>query len=144
MDVLVANANTRFDANVPDEVWLNNGSGQFALEQTLDVGNLGQTVELADVDNDGTLDAIVGGGGGEELWLNVAGTFVWEFDFPGDGSYGTSDIKSADVDNDGDIDLVFSYFNRDNEVFLNQGGDQGGILGTFALSTTFGPAGDGQ
>ena len=55
---------------LPNEVWLNDGRGQFS-----DSGQkLGQqrtyAVALGDVDGNGDLDALVGNEGADELWLN--------------------------------------------------------------------------
>ncbi|WP_197231540.1 FG-GAP-like repeat-containing protein [Novipirellula artificiosorum] len=140
LDVLVSNFSGRFEAIVPDQIWLNNGSGQFTAGQALSANNSGQSVELADVDGNGSLDAILGGANGlAELWLNQAGTFAKEFSFPTQG-FQAIDIGSADVDNDGDIDVVFGYGTGfGNEVYLNQGFSQGGTQGTFVLDSTFGP-----
>ena len=53
-----------------------------------------------------------------------------------DGGYGNSNSRSValgDVDGDGDLDAWIAEYGT-NDVWLNQGGDQGGILGKYVDS----------
>lgn len=93
---------------LPNEVWLNNGTGHFS-----DSGQqLGRqrtyAVALGDVDGDGDLDALVGNEGADKLWLN-----------DGDGRFTLSDqvwsrkrtltVALVDLDGDGHLDAVTGH-----------------------------------
>ncbi len=106
--------------NLPNEVWLNDGSGQFS-----DSGQkLGQqrtyAVALGDVDGDGDLDALVGNEGADELWLNE-----------GDGRFTLSaqrwsqritlTVALVDMDGDGDLDAVTGHELTSSFAWWRQG-----------------------
>jgi hypothetical protein len=111
LDAFVGNTQgngENFQNDLPNEVWLNDGSGIFS-----DSGQrLGQqrtyAVALGDVDGDGDLDALVGNEGADELWLNDGnGRFsrsvqVWS-------QKRTLTAALVDLDGDGDLDAVTGH-----------------------------------
>jgi len=121
---------------------LTNGSGIFGDSgQTL--GNAeSSSVALGDVDGDGDLDALVAHYDmPHAVWINqgsVQGGAPGVFQDSGQtlGSGSGMDIKLGDLDGDGDLDafVVIDAFGDSNQVFINQGGDQGGDEGVFQLN----------
>lgn len=106
--------------NLPNEVWFNDGRGQFS-----DSGQkLGQqrtyTVALGDVDGDGDLDALVGNEGADELWLNDGnGRFTlsaqrWSQRI-------TLTAALVDMDGDGDLDAVTGHALTSSFAWWRQG-----------------------
>ena len=135
-----------------DRVWVNQGgdqggvAGDFA-DSGQGLGISGSTaVALGDVDGDGDLDAWVAkwinlaGVGANLVFINqggdqggVAGNFADSGQTLGN-SY-SSDVSLGDVDGDGDLDAwVANWDSQANHVWINQGGDQGGVAGNFADS----------
>jgi hypothetical protein len=105
------------------------------------IGNL-----LADLDGDGDLDyyqsntsrnnnrIFINAGGAQG---GTAGVFT-----PGQtlGTNNTSQSVAVDIDLDGDLDLIDANDrNQLNQIFVNQGGLQGGDEGVFASGQAFGP-----
>lgn len=126
-------------SNVPDQVWLNDGSGQFSNSgQNLD-GAQGWDVVLGDVDGDDDLDAfVVNVSAGNTVWLNQGGAqggIEGEFQDSGQslGSAVSFGVALVDVDDDMDLD-AFVVNAGANVLWLNQGGQQGGTPGIFADS----------
>jgi hypothetical protein len=73
LDAFVANQGYSAYTPGPNTVWKNNGSGYFAIAQTLgeEVDWLASwSIELADVDIDGDLDAFVANSGPNKVWFN--------------------------------------------------------------------------
>ncbi len=110
--------------------------------------------ELADLDADGDLDLILAqtlfSAGGATLYLNDGTGFFGEdptFPLPEhNGEKIRLGMDVADVDNDGDLDvayavhMLFDNFGQPASqtlLYLNQGGAQGGSIGSFALDSTF-------
>jgi hypothetical protein len=126
---------------LPVRVLINNDTGPgFFVESQQDFGKNGIDAELADLDNDGDLDALVGIGGDNwyqiselRFWLNQGGKQggkQGEFHDSGlrlEQNGGRSSVCIADLELDGDLDLLFN----DGSVFFNQGGVQGGELAQF-------------
>jgi uncharacterized repeat protein (TIGR01451 family) len=113
-------ANTGFVRD--DEVWLNDGSGDFTSSGWTLGGSLSQDIALGDLNGDGRLDAfIVNAAALDEVWINVGpGGFV-----PGD-TLGATEVSLGvalgDVDGDGDLDaFVVNDDNQANQLWLNDG-----------------------
>ncbi len=67
-----------------DEVWLNDGAGNFARSQAINAGVQSFFPEVADVDADGDLDVLMPGTAGIRVFLNNgSGTFSVETTVPG-------------------------------------------------------------
>ena len=135
-----------------DRVWVNQGGDQGGVagdfsDSGQGLGISGSTaVALGDVDGDGDLDAWVAkwlnlaGVGANLVFINqggdqggVAGNFADSGQTLGN-SY-SSDVALGDVDGDGDLDAWVANGNdQTNRVWINQGGDQGGVAGNFADS----------
>ncbi|MDC3252040.1 FG-GAP-like repeat-containing protein [Planctomycetota bacterium] len=104
-------------------------------------------VALGDLDGDGDLDAWVANyfSQANRVWINQGGD---QGRTPGTyadsgqslGNSPSRAVALGDLDGDGDLDAwVANYsdssgFGQANRVWINQGGDQGGILGTYADS----------
>jgi hypothetical protein len=126
-------------------VWLNDGTGVF-VDSGQGLGNAwSMDTSLGDVDGDGDLDAYVANrdwsdGYPNALWLNeggiqggVPGTFVDSGQELGDSH--SVGVELGDVDGDGDLDaFVVNTEGQGDRVWLNEGGIQGGVPGTFVDS----------
>ncbi len=110
---------------------LNNGDGTFAAYTTHPaLAGIGVSdMKLADMDNDGDLDAVV---------VCQMESSVMVIPGYGDGSFGDpalytgggwlEEVEVGDVDNDGDMDVVTTYFDEYHAVVLFNDGS--GVLGS--------------
>jgi hypothetical protein len=182
IDAIVANLHDVNGNNQPNEIWLNDGRGNFtnsgvnlgsrSYSVTLtDVNNDGKTdiifdsfiwinyrnlnftkstqtfgnarrLYFGDFDNDGDQDALVlkggpAGDGPNEIWYNDG---KGNFTDSGQRLGNSCGYSAAVGDMDGDIDLDIYVANgfankvEPDVIWLNQGGLQGGKLGTFIES----------
>lgn len=97
------------NAGIPDaEIFLGDGEGNFTSAGTLTVGGFGiSSATTADVDNNGTVDVIIGGNSGFTVFKNdgnanfSAGVLT--------ATLGTvQEIAAGDFDNDGSVDILAS------------------------------------
>ena len=118
----------------------------FSLDN---VGVFYKTPVAADLDNDGDLDLVLTNVRQEAEFTAFSVTTLWFNE--GNGRFtphrtdaGGWAANAADVDQDGDVDLLIFDGIR-LKLLLNQGGAQGGEVGTFATGgTTSGPEPNGQ
>ena len=127
--------------NVSDVIYLNQGGDQNGIEGVfIESGQLLQSwntkdVALADLDGDGDIDAIPVRGGALMLSNQggaqggIEGEFISTALLP--GSYTDRAVAIGDIDNDGDLDVVFASDSIYEILHVNQGGLQGGTIGTF-------------
>jgi uncharacterized membrane protein len=116
-------ANTSFDVtDLPDEVWLNDGTGHFTNSgQNLDTA-FGLIPALGDLDADGDLDVYISemAYAPDEVWLND-GAGNLSLGYRMDETYDGALVSLGDLDGDGDLDAVtgdaFTYY----VVFINTG-----------------------
>ena len=121
LDASVTNGG--WTANQPNEVWLNDGTGNFT-DSGQSLGASGSyDVLLGDVDDDGDLDAFVANAWDQpnKVWINDGnGTFT-----DSGQSLGSSqswDVSLGDVDGDGDLDaFVANAWGQANKVWINEG-----------------------
>ena len=121
-----------------NRIWINDGLGNYT-DSGQALGNSSSAkVALGDLDGDGDLDAWVANfDQPNRVWINQGGD---QGGTPGtfsDSGQALSNSKSMDValedlDGDGDLDAWVTNYNQPNRVWINQGGDQGGFLGTFS------------
>lgn len=100
VDLFVAN-------NGANRVWLNDGSGLFAVNGQALGSALSQGVALGDVDGDSDLDAAVANNGYDEVWLNDGmGQFTDSGQQIGSSTGNSRAVVLGDFDGDGDLDVV--------------------------------------
>ena len=124
VDAYLANGNQRGN-RVPDQVWMNDGTGTFTDSGQRLARSTGKSVELGDLDGDGDADAVVGNGGtlgivngqANQIWLNGGtGVFTLAQEL---GDAATTAVALGDIDNDGDLDALFANLGQDNQVWIN-------------------------
>lgn len=123
LDAFIANGD--YDRGDSNEVWINDGKGNFRLGSV--IGRTNGTGNLTDLDNDGDLDIFIcnhplsnGSNGGHRIYLNNG---YGNFTDTGQ-RLGSSEGRSAvfgDIDKDGDIDVAAGSYNDGNRLYLNDG-----------------------
>ena len=121
------------DGTPPNQVLFNNGSSSDSNSRSAILlftaitdfpGNselLTQSISLADIDDDGYLDIIVGNDVGQnnQFLLNKGGdAFANPIDLPGD-NVATMSIVAGDIDKNGMVDIISGHSNQPNELLLN-------------------------
>lgn len=103
----------------PNEVWLNDGQGNFT-DSVQRLGNQrSYSVALGDLDSDGDLDAFVGNLNADEIWLND-GNAVFTDSGQQLGNSLTQYLYLIDMDKDGDLD-AFIGSETVGRIWLNDG-----------------------
>ena len=123
-----------------NEVFLNDGLGDFTSGGTFGLDH-SYDLDLADLDGDGDLDAVVANYfGANNIYLNDGtGIYSEAAQDLGIASADTySRIDLADVDGDGDIDAFVANFDVADEVWLNDGN------GVFTLAQTLSGSNNGS
>ena len=148
LDAWVANYSDSSGFGQANRVWVNQGGDQGGIlgtyaDSNQDLGNSSSAdVALGDLDGDGDLDAWVANRSSQanRVWINQGGD---QGGTPGTyadsgqalGNSNSRDVALGDLDGDGDLDAWVANINSQaNRVWINQGGDQGGIPGTYADS----------
>jgi hypothetical protein len=137
LDVFIANHPYSNGQGGEDEIWFNDGKGNFTNSgQKLGGSDAARRVKLADVNGDGSLDAIVLNGDTNRIWLNNGkGQFVESRQNIGSGE--NIDLAVCDIDNDGDMDIIivkgaWGKKPKGIEVWINDG------MGNFSKSQSIG------
>ncbi|MHC4093033.1 MAG: FG-GAP-like repeat-containing protein, partial [Planctomycetota bacterium] len=119
LDALVANDDL-FDNDPANTVWINDGSGFFA-DSGQRLGNARSTdVDLADVDDDGDIDALVTNPNApDDLWLNDGNGFFTNSGQAIGGAEQSLQAGLGDLDGDGDPDAFVITGGSGDRVYLN-------------------------
>jgi hypothetical protein len=139
LDAFVADGDVG-GASQPNRVYLNDGTGKF-VDSGQRLGKaISESVELADLDGDGDLDAFVANGvrhwgnvvdQANEIWLNDgSGVFTLGQELGDAASYR---VALGDVDGDGDLDAFIGNIGQDNQIWINTQPIQGSVQ---AVETT--------
>lgn len=131
----------------PNQIWFNDGTGNFALVQSLGSAD-SWGAAVGDLDGDGDLDISYANKVANSVWLNDgSGVFTNSGQAIGSGDSDTADL--GDFDGDGDLDVRYGNKGADR-VWLNNGAgvftDSGQALDTTELrgSTVGDIDGDGD
>jgi hypothetical protein len=126
MDIVIANFHDTSGAAIPNEIWLNDGSGTFSDSGQRLGMSVTDGVELGDLDDDGDIDLVFANTrGSNEIWLNQGGiqrgvSGIFEVSDETLDTGGT--LRLGDLDNDGDLDVLQLKSGHDTgKVWLNDG-----------------------
>ena len=119
MDIVLTELNPQLNAGF--YCLMNDGSG-FLTRRKCGGTSQASSLELSDMDNDGDLDAIVGGMNRNLftgiVWNDGLGNFIsydtTPFKQHKDTYEGVPEVSVSDLDNDGDMDIVYSRVEREN------------------------------
>jgi len=116
IDIFFPNLHLSSDFSIKhtDQVWLNNGTGEFTKGYTFPkIMTMGAVA--FDFDYDGDIDIFTASSesGKNKLWLNDGNANFSDANIKA-GSYQTGGVSIGDLDNDGDMDLFLSCFNMSN------------------------------
>jgi hypothetical protein len=145
--------------SLDDKLLVNDGRGVFEdrSDRLPPAADSTFGVALADIDLDGDLDALLANTmfnpAAQVLLINQGGQQGGEAGSFAAGAFprlaaGQSPVRLglqlADVDADGDVDVLFAVHELGNaerpDLYINQGGRQGGESGTFVLDRSFEPS----
>ena len=124
LDAFVVKSSTVYTPSEANEVWLNDGQGQFTDSGQRIVSPHSQAVALGDVDGDGDGDVVLANlDADNQIWLNDGhGVFTnsgsrWET--------ARLNVALADFDGDDDLDAVFTtHLDGRGGLWLNDGHGQ--------------------
>ncbi len=114
---------------ISNRLYLNNGSGGFLagsdIETNPDIDNPTTSVALADMNNDGDLDILVGNDDQDNLLYRNDGSGVFasvtNLDASPVISRKTQSVRVVDIDHDGDLDVVTGELDDFNRLYRNNG-----------------------
>jgi len=122
LDVIITNADQA------DQVWYNNGTGNFPENSSQRLTTSSQAVGVADVDADDDLDLYMAVNGKNIIWLNDPDKNGLRFT-PGEpmstnplisnNDENSQAVAMGDVDGDGDIDAVVANKTANNVIWSN-------------------------
>ena len=122
----------------PNQIWLNDGNGNFSLGSTIGGFDFaGDGLKLADMNGDNSLDCIISGPSGWRILFNDGiGTFTDSGQLVNALGGCCRDVAVGDLDGDGDNDLV-DYANLGlGQIYINNG------TGTMTAAGMFADGGD--
>ncbi|MEL7832412.1 VCBS repeat-containing protein [Fodinibius sp. Rm-B-1B1-1] len=126
-DIYFGNTGFSEDSNPQDRLLINDGNGFFS-DQTADrlptITSNTSDAALADIDNDGDLDIVVGNyNGGLRVFINNGSGFFEDHSedwLPEDFSPFTNDVEIADFNGDGLLDIYIAIHNKQDQLLIQQ------------------------
>ena len=120
LDAFVANVLFETAPSSANNVWLNDGNGQFTDSGQMLGSQDSYAVALGDLDGDKDLDAFVANDGENTIWLNDG---EGNFSDSGQklGANNSHTVLLADVNQDGNLDAYVANYGQANVLWLNDG-----------------------
>ncbi len=115
LDFVIGNA-----AGTANELFINDGSGQFSRQQLSDDGDT-RAVLLSDINHDGMLDLITGNyGATNRIYINYpfGSLFSTGLNLTAD-THNTTSLGVGDFNSDGRLDIVAGNLGQNNRLYLN-------------------------